>query len=61
MYRMDTALSLIVVVSEMLKILRAKAEAHFLKKLVFVTNKCFAQDAFRKCLRTVEKIHSNTR
>ena len=61
MYHMDTVLSLIMVVSEMLKIPRAKVEAHFLKKLVFVTNKCFAQDAFGKCPRTVEKIHSNTR
>ena len=52
MKRMDTVLSLILLVSEMLKIPRAKVEAHFLKKLAFVTNKCFAQDAFGKCPRT---------
>ena len=48
MHRMDTALSLILIVSEMLKIPGAKVEAHFLKKLGFVTNKCLAQDAYGK-------------
>ena len=56
MYRMDTALSLILLNSEMLKIPRAKVEAHFLKKLAFVTKKCLAQDAFRKCSRTKENL-----
>ena len=51
---MDTVLSLILLVSEILKILRAKDEAHFLKKTAFVTNKCLAQDAFGKCPRTTE-------
>ena len=51
-YRIDTMLYLILLISEMLKIPRAKVEAHFLKKLAFVTNKCLAQDAFRKCPRT---------
>ena len=41
---MDIALSLILLVSEILKIPRAKVEAHFLKKLAFVTNKCLVQD-----------------
>ena len=43
---MDTVLSLILLLSEMLKIQRAKAEAHFLKKIALVTNRCLAQDAF---------------
>ena len=37
---------LILLVSEMQKIQRAKVEAHFLKKLAFVTNECLARDAF---------------
>ena len=45
---MDTVLSLIPLVSEALKIPRARVGAHFLKKLAFVTNKCLAQDAFGK-------------
>ena len=48
-YRMDTVLSLILLVSEMLKIPRAKVEAHFLKKLAFITNKNLAQDTCGKC------------
>ena len=39
MYCIDTVLSLILLVSEMLKIPKAKVAAHFLKKLDFVTNK----------------------
>ena len=46
MYHMDTALSLILLVSEMQKIPGHKFEAHFFKKLGFVTKKCLAQDAF---------------
>ena len=57
MYRMDIVLSLILLVSEMLKIPRAKVEANFLKKLAFVTNKCLAQDSFGKTF----KIDSSTR
>ena len=53
-------LSLILLVSQMLKISRAKIEAHFLKKLVFVANKCLAQDAFGKCLRTIENLSKYT-
>ena len=56
MYRMDTMLSLILLVPEILKIPRAKVEAHFLKKLAFVTNTCLAQDAFGKCPRTTENL-----
>ena len=49
MHLMDSVLSLILLISEMLKTPETKVEAHFLKKLDFVTNKCLAQDAFRKC------------
>ena len=56
MYLMDTVLSLILLVSEMLKIPRAKVEAHFLKKLAFVINKCLVHDAFGKCPRTTENL-----
>ena len=51
MYHMDTVLSLILLVSEMLKIPRAKV-----KELAFVTNKCLAQDAFGICPRKTEKL-----
>ena len=61
MYRMNTVLSLILLVFEILKIPKTKTEAHFLKKLDFVTNKCLALDAFGKCPRTKEfKIHNVT-
>ena len=42
MHHMDTTLSLILFFSKMLKIPSVKVEAHFLKKLAFVTNKCYA-------------------
>ena len=43
MHHMDTVLSLILlVVSKMLKMPSANVEAHFLKKLASVTNKCLA-------------------
>ena len=50
MYRVDTMLSLILLISKILKIPRAKVEAHFLKKLAFVTK--LAQDAFGEYTRT---------
>ena len=53
---MDTVLSLILLVSEILKIPRVRVEVHFLKKLTFVTNKCLAQDIFEKCPRTTENL-----
>ena len=53
---MYTVLSLILLVSEMLKIPGANVEAHFLKKLAFVTKKCLVQDAFGKCPTTVEDL-----
>ena len=56
----DTVLSLILLASEMLKISRAKVEAHFLKKLTFVTNTRLAQDAFRKCPKTTEDLPKYT-
>ena len=56
MYHMDTVLPLILLVSDMLKIPRAKVKAHFLKKLAFVTNKCLAQDSFGKCPRTTKNL-----
>ena len=60
MYRMDTALFLILLVSEMLKIPRNKVEAHFLKKLAFVINKFLTQDAFGKCPKTTENLSKYT-
>ena len=60
MYCMDTVLSLILLISEMLKILRAKGETGFLKKLAFITNKCLAQDAFAECSKTTENLSKYT-
>ena len=60
MHPMYTVLSLILLVFEMLKIPKTKVEAHFLKKLDFVTNKCLAQDALRKCQRTTENFSKYT-
>ena len=60
MYHMATVFSLILLVFEMLNIPKTKAEAHFLKKLDFVTNKCLAQDAFGKCSRTTESLSKYT-
>ena len=60
MYRMDTVLSLMLLVSEMLKILRAKVEAHFLNKFALVANKCLAQGPFGKCPRTIENLSKYT-
>ena len=57
---MDAVSSLILKVSEMLKIPKTKVEVHFLKKFVFVTNKCLTQDAFRKCPRTTENLSKYT-
>ena len=56
---MDTVLSLILLLSEMLKIPKTKVEAHFLKKLDFVTNKCLIQDDFRK-FKGQQKTFQNT-
>ena len=58
MYRMETALSLILLDSEILKI--PKVKAHFLKKLAFVTNNCLAQDVVRKNPRTTEILSNYT-
>ena len=60
MHLMDTVLSLILLVSEVLKIPKTKVEAHFLKKLDFVTNKCLAQDALGKCPGTIENLSKYT-
>ena len=60
MYRMDILLSLILLVSEMLKIPKTKVETHFLKKIDFVNNKCLAQEAFEKCLSTTENLSKYT-
>ena len=60
MYRMDTALSLILLASEMLKIPRAKVEVHFLKKLAFVTNNCLAQVTLGKYPRKTENFSKYT-
>ena len=53
---MNTALSLILLVSEMLKIPVAKVVVHFFKKFTFVTNKCLTQDTFGKFQRTTENL-----
>ena len=60
MYRMDSVLYLILLISEMLNITKAKVKTHFLEKLAFVTNKCFAQDAFRKYPRITENLSNYT-
>ena len=60
MYRMDAVLSLILLVSDVLKIPKIKVEAHFLKKLNFVSNKCLTRDAFEKCPRTTENLSKFT-
>ena len=60
MYRMDILLSLILVVSEMLKIPRSKGEAHFLKRLAFVTNKYLAQDTVETFPRTTETLKNSS-
>ena len=60
MYRMDILLSLILLVSEMLKIPKTKIEAHFLKKTDFVNSKCLAQEAFEKCPSTTENLSKHT-
>lgn len=56
MYQMDTVWSLILLVSEMLKIPRTKVETNFLKKLDFMTSKYLVQDAFGKLPRTTENL-----
>ena len=60
MYGMDTQLSLILLIFEILKIPRVKVDAHFLKKLAFVTNKCLAQNFFGKWPRATEKLSEYT-
>ena len=60
MYRMDAVLSFILLVFQMLKLPKTKVEAHFLKKLDFVTNKYLAQDAFRKCPRATGNLSKYT-
>ena len=60
MHCMDTVLSLMLLISEMLKILRAKFEAHFLKKLAFVTYKSLPQDVLGQCTSTTENLSKYT-
>ena len=55
---MDTVLSLILLVSEILIIPKTEFEANFFKKLAFVTNKCLPQDAFDN--RRQQKTFENT-
>ena len=64
MYRMDTVLSLILLVSEMLKTSRSKVEAHFIKKLSFVPTNVWHEmpwENVKKDNRRPCKIHSSTR
>ena len=44
----------------MLKISRAKVEAHFLKKPAVVTNKCLGQDALGECPKITENLSKCT-
>ena len=60
MYRMDTVLFLILLLSEILEIQRTKVEVYFLREFAFVTNKYLAQDAFAKCPRTTENLSKYT-
>ena len=60
MYRMDSVLPLILLISEMLNITKAKVKTRLLEKLAFVTNKCLAQDAFRKYPRKTENLSNYT-
>ena len=59
MYRMDAALSLILLVSEMLKISGAKVYAHFFEQLPFVIKKCLIQDV-SKNVQGQQKSFQNT-
>ena len=56
MYRLGIKLSMTLLLSEMLKIPRAKVQVYFLKKLGFATTKCLAQDAFGKCHKTTKNL-----
>ena len=63
MYRMDTVLSLILLVSEMLKIPRLKVAAHFLQTCFYNQQK-FSTRYLRKMPKDNKKpfkIHSSTR
>ena len=60
MYRVDTVLSLVLLVFGMLKIPKTKLEAYFLKILDFVTSKCLTLDVFGKCPRTTENLSKCT-
>ena len=57
---MDTVLLMILLVFEMLKIPRVKAEARFLKKIAFLSKKFLQQDAFGKCTRTTVNLSKFT-
>ena len=57
---MDFVLLLILLISEMLNITKAKVKTHFLEKLAFVTSKCLAQDAFRKYPTITENLSNYT-
>ena len=59
MYRKDTVLPLILLISEVLKISRAKVEAHFLKKTC-ICNEFLGQDAFGKCPKITENLSKCT-
>ena len=58
MCRMDIMLSLILLVSEMLKIPMVNVKARFLKKLAFVIKKCLTKDVFGKRSRTAENFQN---
>ena len=56
---MDAVLSLILLVSEMLKISGAKVDAHFFEQLPFVIKKCLIQDV-SKNVQGQQKSFQNT-
>ena len=60
MSRMDVVFSLILLIYKMLKIPKAKAETHFLKKLAFVTNKCLALDPIGEYPKKTENLSKYT-
>ena len=58
---MDITLSVTRLIFEMLKIPKAKVEAHFLKKLPFLNNKSLVQYVFGKYPRTTKNLSKYTR
>ena len=60
MYRVDTVWFLIVLVSDMLKILKAKVEAHFLKKHLLLKSTNVWHKMFSENVQGQQKAFQNT-